>query len=112
MGSDGEEDPPDASDDADSGFPEIDDMIPDSEEERALGNLTRANTNFNTVTANLTSDVSPEKNGTKGVMLGRMQKGNEGKKTTLLVTVTPFGGDDNLPTARLVFFLQIQLAYT
>lgn len=86
------------SDDADSGFPEVDDL-PDNEEERALGNLTRANTNFNTVTANLTNDVGVDN---KGVMLGRMQKDNGEKKPALLVTVTSYGGDDGVPTARCV----------
>ena len=85
-----------------------DDALPDSEEERALGNLTRANTNFNTITANLTEIVSANETSkppatTKSfasLMLGRIQKDSEGKKTTLLVSVTPFGGDESLPTAK------------
>lgn len=84
-----------------------DEIPPDSEEERALGNLTRANTNFNTVTANLTEIVSSANESSKSssksfasLMLGRIQKDSEGKKTTLLVSVTPFGGDESLPTAR------------
>lgn len=80
--------------------------MPDSEEERALGNLTRANTNFNTITANLTPIVpanEPSKPTTRSfasLMLGKIQKDSEGKKTTLLVSVTPFGGDESLPTAK------------
>lgn len=84
-----------------------DDEIPaDSEEERALGNLTRANTNFNTVTANLTEIVAANESSKStgksfaSLMLGRIQKDSEGKKTTLLVSVTPFGADESLPTAR------------
>ncbi|XP_043465400.1 uncharacterized protein LOC122500505 isoform X2 [Leptopilina heterotoma] len=85
----------------DSSSPE--DNIPDSEEERALGNLTRANTNFNTVTANLTESAAPAVNTPKtfaSLMLGKVQKDADGKKKTLLVSVTPFGGDDTLPTAK------------
>lgn len=83
-----------------------DEIPPDSEEERALGNLTRANTNFNTVTANLTEIVAANESSKStgksfaSLMLGRIQKDSEGKKTTLLVSVTPFGGDESLPTAR------------
>ncbi|XP_053975417.1 uncharacterized protein LOC128874590 isoform X1 [Hylaeus volcanicus] len=85
-----------------------DDAVPDSEEERALGNLTRANTSFNTITANLTEAVAaPETTKASAtarsfasLMLGRIQKDSEGKKTTLLVSVTPFGGDESLPTAK------------
>ncbi|KZC11117.1 hypothetical protein WN55_02478 [Dufourea novaeangliae] len=102
--SDGEEDDRDFAESS-SGD---DDTVPDSEEDRALGNLTRANTNFNTITANLTQSV-PVKEAVKpasttrsfaSLMLGRMQKDSEGKKTTLLVSVTPFGGDESLPTAK------------
>nr|XP_050844585.1 uncharacterized protein LOC127061574 isoform X2 [Vespula vulgaris] len=88
------------------------DAIPDSEEERALSNLTRANTNFNTVTANL-SEIIPTNEMNKSsttaaastrtfasLMLGRIQKDADGRKTTLLVSVTPFGGDESLPTAK------------
>ncbi|XP_011646249.1 uncharacterized protein LOC105432933 isoform X1 [Pogonomyrmex barbatus] len=86
------------------------DLVPDSEEERALFDLTRANTNFNTVTANLTdvessqdtiksSTVSPAKS-FASLMLGKVQRDAEGKKTTLLVSVTPFGGDEGVPTAK------------
>ncbi|XP_014486857.1 PREDICTED: serine/arginine repetitive matrix protein 2 isoform X2 [Dinoponera quadriceps] len=90
------------------------DEVPDSEEERALGNQTRANTNFNTVTANLTDP--PGSNGSSdaikspttttppksfaSLMLGRIQRDADGRKTTLLVSVTPFGGDEAVPTAK------------
>lgn len=72
-----------------------------------MGNLTRVNTNFNTITANLTDAVStnetnksPATRSFASLMLGRMQKDSDGKKTTLLVSVTPFGGDESLPTAK------------
>jgi len=88
------------------------DLVPDSEEERALFDLTRANTNFNTITANLTDVQSNGSNeATKSatttsaksfasLMLGRIQRDADGRKTTLLVSVTPFGGDESLPTAK------------
>lgn len=100
--SEGEED---TNDGLDESLSLDDDLVPDSEEERALGNLTRANTSFNTVTANLTVDIVP--NDIKSIsavnnlskplaplMLGRVQRDAEGRKTTLLVSVTPFGGDE------------------
>lgn len=93
------------------------DLVPDSEEERALLYLTRANTNFNMNSANLTTDTvdndttksstttmmttttTPAKSFTS-LMLGKIQRDAEGKKTTLLVSVTPFGGDESVPTAK------------
>lgn len=74
-----------------------------------MGNLTRANTNFNTITANLTDSGSNGSNDTiksstttpqKSLMLGRIQRDADGRKTTLLVSVTPFGGDESVPTAK------------
>ncbi|XP_029164013.1 uncharacterized protein LOC114935355 isoform X2 [Nylanderia fulva] len=92
------------------------DLVPDSEEERALFDLTRANTNFNTISANLTDSVvdgdatksSSSSSSTTttpvksfaSLMLGKVQRDAEGKKTTLLVSVTPFGGDEAVPTAK------------
>ncbi|XP_015598904.1 PHD finger protein rhinoceros isoform X2 [Cephus cinctus] len=79
----------------------LEDETPDSEEERALSNLTRANTNFNTIIANL-SEVAPQeaKKSFASLMLGKVQKDADGKKKTLLVSVTPFGGDCTVPTAK------------
>lgn len=105
--SDGEEDNDEFQVDAGTSS---DDEVPDSEEERALGNLTRANTNFNTITANLTgsngsndaikpSTTTPPKT-FASLMLGRIQRDADGRKTTLLVSVTPFGGDESVPTAK------------
>jgi len=34
------------------------------------------------------------------LMLGKVQRDADGKKTTLLVSVTPFGGDESVPTAK------------
>ncbi|KAJ8686935.1 hypothetical protein QAD02_022729 [Eretmocerus hayati] len=130
IGYDGGDDGSDPADDYDPVDDEADssslgvDELPDSEEERALGNLTRANTNFNTVTANLNSPppslketksasgfvIGSESNSsiissaTKGLSslgLGRTRKDADGKKTTLLVSVKPFGAEDTaVPTAR------------
>ncbi|XP_039311071.1 uncharacterized protein LOC105200249 isoform X3 [Solenopsis invicta] len=111
--SDGEEDRDGAQADSSA---KAEDLVPDSEEERALFDLTRANTNFNTVTANLnvanvesngshdtakssSSTTSPGKS-FASLMLGRIQRDADGRKTTLLVSVTPFGGDESVPTAR------------
>lgn len=33
-------------------------------------------------------------------MLGKVQRDADGRKTTLLVSVTPFGGDESVPTAK------------
>lgn len=106
--SDGEED----RDGAQDSSAKSEDLVPDSEEERALFDLTRANTNFNTVTANLTnaesngshdtaksSTASPAKS-FASLMLGKIQRDADGRKTTLLVSVTPFGGDESVPTAK------------
>lgn len=97
----------DLEDDSYDGRPSLaDEDVPDSEEERALNNLTRTNTNFNTVTANLngtTSASTPteiEVPKSTTLMLGRAQKDADGRKKTLLVSVKPFGGDDSLPTAK------------
>ncbi|KMQ91824.1 serine arginine repetitive matrix protein 2-like isoform x4 protein, partial [Lasius niger] len=93
------------------------DLVADSEEERALFDLTRANTNFNTISANLTESVV-DSDATKSsssssssttttpaksfasLMLGKIQRDSDGRKTTLLVSVTPFGGDESVPTAK------------
>ncbi|XP_044009034.1 uncharacterized protein LOC122852949 isoform X2 [Aphidius gifuensis] len=82
----------------------------DSEEDRALNNLTRLNTNFNAVTENLTvssttstttATINNEiKKPLGSLMLGKINKDSEGKKTTLLISVTPFGADDTIPTAK------------
>ncbi|XP_046487943.1 uncharacterized protein [Neodiprion pinetum] len=80
----------------------LEDDLPDGEEERALCNLTRANTSFNTVTANLSSSGTPDaKKSFASLMLGKPRKDSDGKKKTLLVSVTPFGaGDAIVPTAK------------
>nr|XP_012549823.2 uncharacterized protein LOC101741222 isoform X3 [Bombyx mori] len=71
---------------------EDDDTFPDTEEERELYRITKSNTDFNTVKANLLGD-SASKSYTS-LMLGKMQTDSAGKKKTLLVSVTPFGQDN------------------
>ncbi|KAJ2950922.1 hypothetical protein O0L34_g5291 [Tuta absoluta] len=69
------------------------DPFPDTEEERELHRITKSNTDFNTVKANLLGD-STAKSFTS-LMLGRAQTDSDGKKKTLMVSVTPFGGEKN-----------------
>lgn len=71
---------------------EEDDTFPDTEEERELYRITKSNTDFNTVKANLLGD-SAAKSYTS-LMLGRVQTDSDGKKKTLLVSVTPFGQEN------------------
>ncbi|XP_049872680.1 uncharacterized protein LOC126371436 isoform X2 [Pectinophora gossypiella] len=70
---------------------EDEDPFPDTEEERELHRITKSNTDFNTVKANLLGD-STAKSYTS-LMLGKMQTDSDGKKKTLMVSVTPFGQD-------------------
>lgn len=69
-----------------------DDAFPDTEEERELLRITKSNTDFNTVKANLLGD-SAAKSYTS-LLLGKMQTDSDGKKKTLLVSVTPFGQEN------------------
>lgn len=69
-----------------------DDPFPDTEEERELYKITKSNTDFNTVKANLLGD-SLAKSYTS-LMLGKMRTDSDGKKKTLLVSVTPFGQEN------------------
>lgn len=71
---------------------EEDDTFPDTEEEREMYKITKSNTDFNTVKSNLLGD-SAAKSYTS-LMLGRMQTDSDGKKKTLLVSVTPFGQEN------------------
>ena len=83
------EDDPQETDVNDSSNPEDD--VPDSEEERALGNLTRANTNFNTVTANLTGSTALDAKSAKtfaSLMLGKVQKDADGKQFLFFRNIT------------------------
>ncbi|XP_045485379.1 uncharacterized protein LOC110999686 isoform X2 [Pieris rapae] len=75
-----------------------DDSFPDTEEERELHKITKCNTDFNTVKANLLGD-SAAKSYTS-LMLGKVQKDSDGKKKTLMVSVTPFGQDNNSPSVK------------
>lgn len=76
---------------------EEDDTFPDTEEERELYKITKSNTDFNTVKANLLGD-SIAKSYTS-LLLGKVQTDSDGKKKTLMVSVTPFG-QENKPTVK------------
>lgn len=70
-----------------------DDDIVDGEEDRALQKLTRTNTDFNTVAANLSGTGNGETKRTyTQLLLGKPLTDAEGRRKTLQVSVTPFGG--------------------
>jgi len=76
---------------------DIDDLLTDSDEEdhiKEIRRLTKENTNFNTVSL---GDVIEEKKSYAHLMLGKPVVNSEGKKQTLLVTVTPFGEESGGP---------------
>ncbi|XP_034937751.1 dentin sialophosphoprotein [Chelonus insularis] len=87
----------------------LEEFVPDSEEDRALNNLTRENTNFNRIIENLTNSPLPEVSSTNvnnktnelssktfgNLMLGNIKKNTDGKKTTLIVSVTPFQSESS-----------------
>ncbi|XP_050678775.1 uncharacterized protein LOC126975037 isoform X2 [Leptidea sinapis] len=74
------------------------DTFPDTEEERELHRITKSNTDFNTVKANLLGD-SVAKSYTS-LLLGKVQTDSDGKKKTLMVSVTPFGHDNKGPASK------------
>lgn len=63
----------------------------DGDEDKELRRLTKANTDFNTINSNLASDDALVKKSFTHLKLGTPQIDSEGKKQTLMVTVTPFG---------------------
>lgn len=71
-----------------------DDFIPDGEEEKQMKLLTKSNTDFNTVKENLLGSNGETKKSYTSLLLGRMQTDSDGKKKTLLVSVTPFGHEN------------------
>lgn len=76
---------------------DTDDLLTDSDEEdqiKEIRRLTKENTNFNTVSL---GDVIEEKKSYAHLMLGKPVVNSEGKKQTLLVTVTPFGEESSGP---------------
>ncbi|XP_059053002.1 uncharacterized protein LOC131847434 isoform X2 [Achroia grisella] len=81
-----------------SEYNQDDDVFPDTEEERELLKITKSNTDFNTVKANLLGE-SVAKSYTS-LLLGKMQTDSDGKKKTLLVSVTPFGQDNKGPSIK------------
>nr|CAD7602718.1 unnamed protein product [Timema genevievae] len=76
----------------------LEDDVAEGEEERALQALTKDNTDFNTITANLltTEGVDETKRIFSPLKLGKPLTDAEGRKKTLLVPVTPFGGHEDL----------------
>ncbi|KAI8421475.1 hypothetical protein MSG28_009531 [Choristoneura fumiferana] len=77
---------------------EDDDTFPDTEEERELYKVTKSNTDFNTVKANLLGDTGSKPY--TSLLLGKMQTDSDGKKKTLLVSVTPFGQENKSPNVK------------
>lgn len=77
-----------------------DDIFPDTEEERELHKITKTNTDFNTVKANLLSDKVDGKTYTS-LLLGKVQTDSAGKKKTLLVSVTPFGQESSAKSSNI-----------
>ncbi|KAB0802685.1 hypothetical protein PPYR_04871 [Photinus pyralis] len=63
------------------------------ETEKELRKITKRNTDFNTVNANLLNDNSETKKSYTRLKLGKPQIDSEGRKHTLMVSVTPFGQD-------------------
>ncbi|KAK4882957.1 hypothetical protein RN001_006276 [Aquatica leii] len=63
------------------------------ETEKELERLTKENTDFNTVNANLLKENADAKKSYTHLKLGTPQIDAEGRKQTLMVTVTPFGQD-------------------
>lgn len=79
-----------------------DDDVGDGEEDRALQKLTRTNTNFNTVAANLSGTGSSETKRTyTQLLLGKPLTDAEGRRKTLQVSVTPFGGQEESSASSL-----------
>nr|CAD7264135.1 unnamed protein product [Timema shepardi] len=76
----------------------LEDDVAEGEEERALQALTKDNTDFNTISANLLTPEGGDE--TKRIFsplkLGKPLTDAEGRKKTLLVPVTPFGGHEDL----------------
>ncbi|XP_075223294.1 uncharacterized protein LOC142325424 isoform X2 [Lycorma delicatula] len=105
----------DSSDESDSGENDDDGMNnsefddkDDDDDDIDLQRLTKSNTDFNSVTANLTDETisTPNTdnfvNNTKKLhiplMLGRLNTDSDGQKKTLLVSVKPFGSDVEINT--------------
>lgn len=97
-----------SSDGEDAGEPEenvvaSDDDVVDGEEDRALQKLTRTNTDFNTMTANLSGTSNGETKRTfTQLLLGKPVTDAEGRRKTLQVSVTPFGGPEESDASPLV----------
>ncbi|XP_044739489.1 probable serine/threonine-protein kinase DDB_G0282963 [Chrysoperla carnea] len=74
-------------------------LAPEDDTERELIRLTKSNTDFNMCNANLLGESQHSVTETRRVfanlMLGKTQTDSDGKKQTLLVSVTPFGQDSS-----------------
>ncbi|KRT85185.1 hypothetical protein AMK59_498 [Oryctes borbonicus] len=68
--------------------PEEDGDLADADEDKELQKLTKANTDFN---ASSLQELNEVKKSYTQLMLGKPQLDSDGKKQTLLVSVTPFG---------------------
>lgn len=80
-----------------------DDDVVDGEEDRALQKLTRTNTDFNTVAANLSGTGNGETKRTfTQLLLGKPVTDAEGRRKTLQVSVTPFGGPEESDASPFV----------
>ncbi|KAF5273047.1 hypothetical protein FQR65_LT04789 [Abscondita terminalis] len=77
--------------DDDDELDELDHEIGEAEKE--LQRLTKENTDFNTVNANLLIENGESKKSYTHLKLGTPQIDSEGRKQTLMVSVTPFGQD-------------------
>ncbi|KAL1461247.1 hypothetical protein WDU94_013164 [Cyamophila willieti] len=74
--------------------------LPDSEYEKELQKLTKANTDFNSVTENLNKEPSENTKPITPLKLGRPDL-NEGKTKSVLVTVQPFGSNTTNTPAKV-----------
>lgn len=83
----------------DEDLPDLCDRVntdePDTEQDRVLYKLTKSNTEFNSVPANLEGVAKIEP-----IRLGTLLTDDKGQKKTLLVSVTPFCGGNAVNTAK------------
>ncbi|CAH0748597.1 unnamed protein product [Bemisia tabaci] len=75
-------------------------IFPDGEDEKELQKLTRINTDFNSVTANLDEKNDKKTKKIQPLELGKPLTDGEGKKQTLLVSVEPFATSQAPPKKK------------
>lgn len=83
----------DETNDIDDEDDDYDEDIQFSDDDQELIKLTKTNTDFN---ANLLNESNDNKKVFTNLMLGKPQLDSEGRKQTLLVSVTPFGQDASI----------------